>query len=131
MKFREEVCGGEASIQEYSRSIAQRGAAIVAEALGTDIMDSPGSCLRNCNFANVRLPLDLKSIPSPESITLWMKKTGVKESGTYFQTIIYRGHLYWRLSGVIYVEEADFHKGVQVLKGLCERVKKGEHVQKS
>lgn len=94
-------------------------------------MDTPGSCLRNCNFANVRLPIDLESVPNPEGITMWMKITGVNESGAYYQTIIYRGHLYWRVSGTIYVEEADFRKGAEILKGLCERANKGEHVQKS
>ncbi|RYP60529.1 hypothetical protein DL770_009973 [Monosporascus sp. CRB-9-2] len=131
LKFRNEVCGGEAAIQEYSISIAQRAGAITAEILGTEIMDCPGSCLRNCNFSNVRLPIDLDSTPCPEKVTDWLKRTGVSESGMYYQTILYRGHWYWRISGMIYLEQADYRKGAEVLKGLCERVSKGEHVPKT
>ncbi|RYP11102.1 hypothetical protein DL764_000260 [Monosporascus ibericus] len=131
LKFRNEVCGGEAAIQEYSISIAQRAGAITAEILGTEIMDCPGSCLRKCNFSNVRLPIDLDSTPFPEKVVDWLKRTGTSESGMYYQTVLYRGHWYWRISGTIYLEQADYRKGAEVLKGLCERVRKGEHVPKT
>ncbi len=132
LRFRNEVCGGEASIQEYSKAVARRGGAVAAEVLGTDVMDSPGSCMRDCNFANVRLPLDdPAATPSADAVTAWLKATGVRESGIYFQTIIHRGHWYWRLSGTVYVEEADFRKGAEVLKALCERIRKGEHAPKA
>lgn len=131
MKFRKEVCGGEAAIQDYCMSIARRGGAIAAGVLGTDILDADNSCTRKCNFANVRLPLDVDSLQSPETVPIWLKMTSVKESGLYYQAYLYRGHFYWRLSGMIYVEEADFRKGAEVLKALCERVKSGEHVKKT
>ncbi|KAI0006253.1 putative aminotransferase family protein [Xylariaceae sp. FL0662B] len=146
LDFRNQVCGGEASIREYCRSVAQRSAAIAAEILGTDIMDCPGSSLRDCFFANIRLPLELdtednisNSASQPrqgkvdpkhaDKVSKWFKATGVRESGVYFQTILYRGTWWWRISGMVYVEEADFRKGAEVLKGLCERVRKGEHVE--
>ncbi|KAK7959099.1 uncharacterized protein PG986_003953 [Apiospora aurea] len=100
LKFREDVCGGEETIRAYTHHIAQRGGAIAAEVFGTEVMDCPGSSMRQCNFANAR---------------------GVEESGIYFQTFPYYGQWLWRLSGMIYVEEADFRKGAEVLKALCER----------
>ncbi|KAI2622335.1 putative aminotransferase family protein [Hypoxylon sp. NC1633] len=136
LDFRNKVCGGEAAIQAYSRDVAQRSASVVAEILGTDIMDCAGSCLRECLFANVRLPLEIgndapgKVDPAhAEKVTDWLKTIGIRESGMFFQTVLYRGAWWWRLSGMIYVEVEDFKRGAEVLKGLCERVRKGEHTQ--
>lgn len=111
--------------------MARRGGEVAAEILGTEVMDSAGSCLRDCSFANVRLPIDLAATPSPDAVTPWLKVTGNAENGIYYQTILYRGHWYWRLSGTVYLEEADFRRGAEVLKTLCERVAKGEHVPKA
>lgn len=130
-KFRNEICGGEATIQEYCISIARHGGAVVAEILGTDILDAPNSCVRNCNFANVRLPIDADKVQDPDKVQEWLKITSVKESGIYYQAYRYRGHFYWRLSGMIYLEEADYRKGAEVLKALCVRVQNGEHVKKT
>ncbi|KAI0597430.1 putative aminotransferase family protein [Biscogniauxia sp. FL1348] len=147
--FRNNVCGGEETIRAYCRSVAQRGAALAAEILGTEIMDCAGSCLRQCNFANVRLPLELATTTNTTNtttttattgeqqlldpkhagkVTPWLKVTGVRESGMYFQTVLYRGAWWWRLSGMVYVEADDFGRGAEVLRALCERVRRGEHV---
>ncbi|KAK8137060.1 hypothetical protein PG984_005000 [Apiospora sp. TS-2023a] len=146
LKFREEVCGGEESIRAYTHHIAQRGGAIAAEVFGTEIMDCPGSSMRQCNFANIRLPLVMKGgvgdnddgasgsmasiIPREHGhlVADWIKARGVEESGIYFQTFPYYGKWLWRLSGMVYVEEADFRKGAEVLKALCERVTRGEYL---
>lgn len=108
-------------------------------------MDTPGSCIRDCYFANVRLPLELGNgsgvdVSSPgkkkevdpahaDAVSDWFKETGVRESGVYFQTVLYRGVWYWRVSGMVYVGVEDFKRGAEVLKGLCERVCKGEHIK--
>ncbi|KAI0892713.1 putative aminotransferase family protein [Annulohypoxylon nitens] len=134
--FRNNVCGGEIAIQQYCHLVAQQSAAVAAEILGTSIMDRPGSCLRDCAFANVRLPLELgtdgpgKIDPAyAHKISDWFKQTGYRENGTYFQTVFYRGVWWWRISGMIYVEVEDFRKGAEILKGLCERVRNGEHIK--
>lgn len=134
--FRNNVCGGEIAIQQYCHLVAQQSAAVAAEILGTSIMDCPGSCLRDCAFANVRLPLELgtdgpgKIDPAyAHKISDWFKQTGYRENGTYFQTVCYRGVWWWRISGMIYVEVEDFRKGAEILKGLCERVRNGEYIK--
>ncbi|KAI2465003.1 putative aminotransferase family protein [Annulohypoxylon bovei var. microspora] len=136
LNFRNNTCGGESAIQSYCHTVAQQSAAVAAEILGTSIMDCPGSCLRDCAFANVRLPLELgtdgpgKIDPAHAyKVSDWFKKTGFRESGTYFQTVFYRGVWWWRISGMVYVEVEDFRKGAEVLKGLCERVRNGEHIK--
>ncbi|KAI1493481.1 hypothetical protein F5X96DRAFT_621379 [Biscogniauxia mediterranea] len=160
LDFRNNICGGEDAIRAYCRSVARRGAALAAEILGTEIMDCEGSCLRQCNFANVRLPLELLPAPTTPTtnttttttttipttggenkkqkllldpkhagkVTPWLKHAGVRESGMYFQTVLYRGAWWWRLSGMVYVEAGDFGRGAEVLRALCARVRDGEHV---
>jgi hypothetical protein len=140
------VCGGEESIREYCRYITKRGAEIVVKGFGTYIMDCPGSRMRDCNFANIRMPLDLGtaeefkdgSSVSPEGkidpkrareVSRWIQEVGCAESGIYFQNFLYRGNWWWRISGMIYLEEADFRKGTEVLSKLCERVRKGEYLK--
>ncbi|KAI1759771.1 putative aminotransferase family protein [Hypoxylon sp. FL1150] len=136
LDFRTHICGGESAIQTYCHAVAQESAAAVASILGTDIMDAPGSCIRDCAFANIRLPLEIgesgkgKVDPAHAGVVSdWFKETGCRESGMFFQTVLYRGVWYWRVSGMLYVEVEDFRKGAKVLKGLCERVRRGEHVR--
>ncbi|KAI0130025.1 putative aminotransferase family protein [Xylariales sp. AK1849] len=146
LKFRTEICGGEASIREYCHSITQRGAAIAAEILDTYIMDCSGSSMRWCNFANLRMPLELgtqedfkdsevasaKGKINPKharEVSGWIQRVGCAENGIYFQNFLYRGNWWWRISGMIYLEEADFRKGAEVLNRLCERVRNGEYLQ--
>ncbi|KAI1470547.1 putative aminotransferase family protein [Daldinia caldariorum] len=134
--FRDKVCGGDAAIKKYCHDVAQRSAEAAAEILGTSIMDTPGSCMRDCFFANVRLPLELGTDGSgkvdpahADKVCDWFKETGSRESGIYFQTEFYRNVWWWRLSGMVYVDVDDFIRGAEVLKGLCERVRNGEHVK--
>lgn len=136
------MCGGEETIRAYTHHIAQRGGAIAAAVFGTEVMDCPGSSMRQCNFVNVHLPLVMEgdvgddgtssvvAIPREHGhmVADWIKARGVEESGIYFQTFPYYGKWLWRLSGMIYVEEADFRKGAEVLKALCERVRRGEYL---
>ncbi|KAI1800364.1 putative aminotransferase family protein [Daldinia bambusicola] len=134
--FRDKVCGGDAAIKKYCHDVAQRSAEAAAEILGTSIMDTPGSCMRDCFFANVRLPLELgtdgpgKVDPAhADKVCDWFKETGSRESGMYFQTEFYRNVWWWRISGMVYVDVDDFKRGAEVLKGLCERVRNGEHAK--
>ncbi|KAI1775502.1 putative aminotransferase family protein [Hypoxylon cercidicola] len=133
LDFRNNVCGGESAIRAYCHKVAQESAAVVAEIMGTEIMDTPGSCIRDCYLVNIRLPLELgpgKVDPAyAHTVSDWFKETGIRESGMYFQTVLYRGLWYWRISGMVYVEVEDFRRGAEVLKGLCERVRRGEHIK--
>ncbi|KAI0408926.1 putative aminotransferase family protein [Xylaria palmicola] len=141
LEFRTKVCGGERAIQTYCRAVAREGAEVAAGLLGTEVMDSAGSRMRECNFANVRLPLEVsceggegeaadgKVDPKNAGrLGMWLKERGVVESGCYFQTCLYRGALWWRLSGMIYVDVEDFRKGAEALQGLCERARAGEYL---
>ncbi|KAI1299033.1 aminotransferase family protein-like protein [Xylaria venustula] len=177
LTFRSEICGGEDAIRSYCRAVARQGGEIAAEILGTEIMDTPNSRMRECFFANVRLPLEIAAesarssdgaetdndglvtdeddsdtegsgpaaIPTSSRSTgvgvqrkiplhdaaklgMWFKETGVRESGFYFQTSLYRDAFWWRLSGMVYVDAEDFRRGAEVLRGLCERASRGEYL---
>ncbi|KAI0424227.1 aminotransferase family protein-like protein [Xylaria sp. FL1042] len=142
LAFRAEICGGEDAIREYCRSVARQGGEVAASILGTEVMDTPASRMRECYFANVRLPLTITTdnnnndtgaregkIPLRDvgKVVQWFKETGVRESGFYFQAGPWRGALWWRLSGMVYVDVDDFRRAAEVIKGLCERAGKGEY----
>ncbi|KAI1746561.1 putative aminotransferase family protein [Xylaria castorea] len=149
LAFRDEVCGGEEAIHTYCRALARESGEVAASILGTEVMDvaagGSSSCMRECNFANVRLPVVISDSDSgaagtgtgttavhprdAKEVIMWFKRTGTLESGTYFQICHYRGALWWRLSATVYVEVDDFRKGAKVLLGLCERVGKGEWIE--
>ncbi|KAI3316677.1 putative aminotransferase family protein [Xylariaceae sp. AK1471] len=145
LDFRTQVCGGEETIRIYSQCVARQGGIAAASILGTEIMEIAGSCMLDCNFVNVRLPLELTNATDNDNdesgvrearidpkhakeVVLWFKTTGVQESGCYFQTCVYRSKFWWRLSGTIYLDVEDFTKGAEVLKGLCERAGRGEYL---
>ncbi|KAF2967225.1 hypothetical protein GQX73_g6339 [Xylaria multiplex] len=136
LAFRAQVCGGEDAIRAYCRDIARKGADAAAQILGTEIMDCTNSRMRECYFANVALPLkigeDEGEIPPSHAkkVIQWFKEIGVSESHCYFQICIYRAALWWRLSGMIYVDVSDFSKGAEILKALCERAGRGEYIGK-
>ncbi|KAI2623701.1 putative aminotransferase family protein [Xylaria nigripes] len=139
LDFRNQVCGGEEEIRTYSQQVAREGAKAAVSILGTEVMDLADSCMRDCNFANVRLPLTIVedesssatngAIPAlhGERVCSWIKTVGATELGCYLQTCYYRGALWWRLSGMVYLEVEDFRKAAWALKGLCERVARGEY----
>ncbi|KAI0100941.1 putative aminotransferase family protein [Nemania sp. FL0031] len=148
LSFRNEICGGEAAIQAYCNSVAQEGGEIAVSVFGTSILDAPGSCARECSFVNIRLPLEIADDSPGEDglteggarkdgkidpthakqLTMWFKRTGVRETGCYLQTCAYEGAFWWRLSGMVYLDLEDVRVGAEVLKGLCERAKKGEYL---
>ena len=138
IRFREEVCGGEAAIMEYCARLAREGGDLVAATLGTDVLDNKsGSLRRGTAFVNVRLPIPVVadtgdgngqgvSRKDVETVMNWFRETAVREFGTYLQIQFFQGTIYIRLSGQVYLEVADFEWAAEKIGELCERVKKGE-----
>lgn len=94
--------------------------------------------MSDCSFVNVGVPLEINSSSSSSPRTVnplhanriiqWLKVTGVKENGCFYQMCLYRGKFWWRLSGMIYLEVRDYVHAAEALKGLCERVLEGEYL---
>lgn len=155
LKFRETICGGEASIRQYCQHVSRVGGKRMAQILGTEIMDNKTRSLTQCCFANVRLPLTLSG-QSPNSahsldafegqvgedavfeqhgvvtaeevpvVVKWLMDRAQKEFDTHIPAKIHAGAIWVRLSGQIYLEVEDYEWAGRVLKALCERVSKGE-----
>lgn len=125
LKFRQEVCGGEARIMEYSQKLAQEGGKKVAELLGTEVLENEEGTLGKCALTNIRLPIDVAALEEGirAKATAWMERTIRDEYNTFVVIFQYGGAFWVRFSGQIYLEEKDFLFGGKVLKELCEKFK--------
>ncbi|TGO79015.1 hypothetical protein BELL_0046g00150 [Botrytis elliptica] len=140
ISFRNNVCGGEASIRQYCFDLAKTGGNLCASTLNTHTLPIlPG---RQTCFTNIKLPIPFlcksndESHTTPETtafkpadaekIKVWLNKTAVKEFDTYLQIGWHANVLWVRLSAQIYLELRDFEWVGEKLKGLCERVNEGE-----
>jgi selenocysteine lyase/cysteine desulfurase len=140
IQFRQEVCGGEAAIRAYCYHLAKNGGQVVADILGTEVMDIDSSNMTRCCFANVRLPFtfgnqdsvfggaskELFDLADLDMLQKWLNVTAVKECDTYLQIAYHSGFMWVRLSGQLYLDMEDFEWVGSKLKGLCERAKQGE-----
>ncbi|KAF8536176.1 pyridoxal phosphate-dependent transferase [Trichophaea hybrida] len=120
--FREWL-GGEEKIIAYTHAIAKRGAEILRERLGTEVMQSYGT--GGVGMYMIRLPLVMEEVERKEKVVDWI--TGkMDERGTYIAVVEYRGSWWCRVSGQVYLEEADFVKGADVMEELVGFVKTGK-----
>nr|KMM70589.1 isopenicillin N-epimerase [Coccidioides posadasii RMSCC 3488] len=151
LKFRQEVCGGEARIMEYCENLAFEAGNLVAKILGTDILCEPGaemqttrgaSQFRRCALVNVRLPIAVddgtgahhegnKGYPviklsSVEPLARWIEKELTYKHNTMLPVFHLGAWMWARLSAQIYLELEDFEWAGNVMKGILERVAKGE-----
>jgi hypothetical protein len=158
IEFRKQVCGGEEAIYNYIHTVAQKGGDVVAQIMGTDIMQEPGltqplieSNIRRCAMVNVRTPLAFKDnyevnpyVPHPSTspfpllsikdattVSEWMQAKLITEFDTFAKFYTHAGWLWLRLSGQIYLEIEDFEWIGHIARGLCERVGSGEWMTKS
>ena len=93
-------------------------------------------------MSNVRLPLDIAALEAfggnhgierddvLPKVRYWICGVLVEEFKCYVQIMPLQGDLWVRWSAQIYLEEADFEWAAEVLKGVCERVGKGEWIGK-
>ena len=140
--FRQDVCGGEEQIFTYLKTLARKGGDIVASSLGTEVMEHHGpepDRLRDCAFANIKLPFSLLSpssqtttsttsqtppFPLPTSKATFLsrkiEKLLLTDHKTFLPVYEYKGNLWTRISAQIYLDEEDFVWAAKVLKETCE-----------
>ncbi|KAI0026187.1 aminotransferase family protein-like protein [Xylariomycetidae sp. FL0641] len=151
LKFRSQVCGGEANVREYCHSLAREGGKTMADIMQTQVLDNQTGTLRDCCFTNVKLPLEVDqarttvgeqartiageqcrkrgSVIAPEDATAvadWITIQSVNEFDSFLATRYYAGAFWVRLSAQIYLDVEDFRWAASVLLDLCERAKMGE-----
>ena len=124
LAFRRDVCGGEDAIMAYSIDLARRGGDRAAEILGTDILDNQEGTLRNCAFANVRIPLTLDDARNTPPLGQLAQQFIAKSAGrgTLLLVAPYCGMLYWRISGQCYLDMTDMERGANIMKELCTEI---------
>lgn len=139
LKFRDRL-GGEKRIRQYCFELAQRGARLMADILGTEVMDNSSGTLAQCCFAMVRLPLQFASGTPAENgclgngqfapehgakIVKWIMDTLMNRHDTWIPGKFYSSAVWVRISAQVYLDLGDFEWAAQVLKGLCQQVQVG------
>ncbi|KAJ5648785.1 aminotransferase [Penicillium lividum] len=114
LKFRARVPRGEDAIFKYILSITFQGGNTVAQVLGTDVLQEPvsereGPCrVRDCAFANFRLPLVISDSEAGEGIKETRQWPVLSTLGaTKFAAHLHENcesALWVRLSGQIYMD---------------------------
>lgn len=133
IRFRQEVCGGEQAIREYSQRLAWDGAKVIADMLKTRVLSLPST---DSPMANLLLPLDFddegklmvdsKSTSTTFGQTIdWLGRTMAKRYNTFMAIMAYQGSLWIRTSGQVYLELDDFVEAGRMLKTLCEEIGSG------
>ncbi|KAF5101231.1 hypothetical protein D0Z03_000625 [Geotrichum reessii] len=131
--FRNEVCGGEHAIADYTYKLAAKGAEIFASSVpGVSVFETytsptPGSNSTNTSMINLLLThpkLDYTVPVSPErtaeltDIAQTISKSLLNDHNTVFPFFAYDGKILFRLSGQVYLEENDFKKGAEALNAV-------------
>ena len=114
--------------------MARNGGHFIADILGTETLQHPKSRSEECCFSNVRLPLAFASsteqkVLAPSEgprVVKWIMDRALCEHNTWIPGKFYGGAAWMRFSAQIYLEMKDFEWAAGVLKGLCERVNRGE-----
>jgi len=139
IRFRTEVCGGEERIRDYCLDLAREGGRVIANILGTEVMENTQQTLGKCSFTNIRLPLeffpsDFRDAPASQAldaidgptIVKWLMERAMCEYDTWIPGKFYGEAAWVRLSAQIYLEMKDFEWAATVLLSLCKRVVSGE-----
>jgi hercynylcysteine S-oxide lyase len=135
LNFRTKL-GGEDAIRNYSFDLARTGGQLVAEILGTEVMDNKTKSLSQCCFTMVRLSLNFATCQSsslatedqslsPEqgpAIVKWIMEKLMNEHDTWIPMKYYSGAIWVRLSAQAYLELEDFEWAAQILSGLCHQI---------
>ncbi|THZ79643.1 PLP-dependent transferase [Aureobasidium pullulans] len=119
---------GEDAIMNYNKDLARRGGKLVADILGTEVMDNAQGTLGDCAMVNVRLPIDLENITEEkpnhgEDIAGWINKTMNLQFNIAVNAFVYADVLWVRLSAQVYLEMKHFEAAGNALNRVCCRVR--------
>ncbi|KAI9485435.1 MAG: pyridoxal phosphate-dependent transferase [Benjaminiella poitrasii] len=118
LRYREEI--GEDAIRAYSHDIAVKGGQLVADILGTHVMENSTKTL-TINMVNVRLPAFKTTKSDAEVVAFYYKKLIFEHNTT--ASVYKHNHNWWiRLSGQIYVDLDDFKHMAQALVILTKEL---------
>ncbi|THY01206.1 PLP-dependent transferase [Aureobasidium pullulans] len=121
---------GEDAIMSYNKDLARRGGKLVADILGTEVMDNAQGTLGDCAMVNVRLPIDLENVTKEkpnhgDDIASWVNKTMNLQFNIAVNAFVYADELWVRLSAQVYLEMKHFEAAGNALNRVCRRVRLG------
>ncbi|TFB02664.1 hypothetical protein CCMA1212_005449 [Trichoderma ghanense] len=135
--YRRDVLGGEERILEYLWDLNKKGSRLVAERLGTEVLENGKGTLTNCAMANIALPLwkgeegKEGDVVVPEEdgdrVVVWMMSTMARDYSTIVPMFWLGGRFWVRMSAQVYLDLKDYEYGAEVLGKLVERVGRGEY----
>lgn len=137
VEWRRTALGGEEKIVAYLWDLNKRGGRLVADRLGTKIMDNSTGTLTNCGMVNVALPIwsgtagvgaketDIALSPEDSRKALqWMLTSMIEDYSTFMALFIHNNRMWVRISAQVYLGLEDYGRAADVLEALCSRVGK-------
>ncbi|KAL7811651.1 selenocysteine lyase-like protein [Trichoderma gracile] len=138
--YRRDVLGGEERILTYLWDLNKKGSKLVAERMGTEVLENSKGTLTNCSMANIAMPLwkgergaegKEGDVVVPEEdgdrVVVWMMSTMARDYNTIVP-MFWLGKRFWvRMSAQVYLDLGDYEYGAETLKKLIARVGKGEY----
>lgn len=121
LEFRESL-GGEEAIMKHTHEMAVKGGALVAELLGTSVMENPEGTL-TASMVNVELPLKESKYSDGETERLFIEKI-IYEHNCMAPAFKHNGKWWVRLSGQVYNDLDDFKYGAKVIQQICNELQK-------
>ncbi|KAI8342745.1 pyridoxal phosphate-dependent transferase [Chlamydoabsidia padenii] len=118
LKYRESL-GGEEAIMKYNHDLAVRGGALVADILGTRVMENDDRTL-TVSMVNVELPLKKDLALAPSEVGPTFIKKLIYEHKTMASPFYNNGKWWVRLCGQVYLELDDFKKGGEAILQVCQ-----------
>ncbi|KAI9255202.1 pyridoxal phosphate-dependent transferase [Phascolomyces articulosus] len=110
--------GGEDAIREYCHNLAVEGGNLVAERLGTQVMDNQDHTLIG-SMVNVEIPLYPKTLRDDEVTTQFINKI-IYEQNCMTPAFKHNGKWWVRLSAQIYNDITDFEYGAKAIEKVCQ-----------
>lgn len=140
LQWMREALGGEYAIIDYVVKLNKKGGKMVAEALGTKVLDNKEGTLTNCSMSNVLLPFGIKGTDSSAKVLVdeedaaelgdWCQRTLVTDYNTFLPVNLIKGKWWTRISAQVYLDESDYEAVGNILLELVERIGKGDHKKK-
>jgi hypothetical protein len=123
-QFIEKHCGGQLEYIKYCQTLSSNGGALVAQLLGTEVMDNKDRTLSRCFFTNVRLPFTAEQFAYADRnrVANWITDRLVFDNHTFVVVYAHAGAWWVRLSAQVYLELRDFRWIAEILGQICRRI---------
>lgn len=119
MDYRASI-GGEEAIRKYTHDVAVKGGALVAEMLGTQVMENSTKTL-TVSMVNVEVPA-FKTSKSDAEVAAFFLNKSVYKYHTMFPIYKNNGKWWIRLCGQIYVDLDDFKKAGESILNIVKDI---------